>query len=59
MPGGISACCAGVRSRWNNSVREALIAVQVQTSSKEQLLLVNDSEIKQYNVFLQNRLTFS
>jgi hypothetical protein len=35
---------------------KALSAVQVQTSSKGQLLLVNDSEKNYCNVFLQNQL---
>ena len=38
---------------------EALSAVQVQTSSKENFLFVNDSEKKCCNVFLQNERTVS
>jgi hypothetical protein len=38
---------------------ETFSAVQVLTSSKEQFLLVNDSEKKYCNVFLQTQLTFS
>jgi hypothetical protein len=36
---------------------EALCAVQVLTTSKEQCLLVNDPEKKYCNVFPQNQLT--
>jgi hypothetical protein len=38
---------------------EALIAVQVLTTSKEQFLLVNDSEKKYCCIFLQNQLKIS
>jgi len=39
-------------------IHEALSANQVLTSSKEQFLLVNDSE-KYCNIFLQNQPTLS
>jgi len=38
---------------------EALSSVQMQTSSKGQFLLVNDSGKKNWNVFLQNQLRVS
>jgi hypothetical protein len=40
-------------------IHEALSAAQLQTSSKEEFLLVNYSEEKYCNVFFQNQLAFS